>query len=75
MQQQNIINPDEVCRQAVQTKLAVYQAKEQFESVLKAYNDQVDQLVNVTALMKQRILELEGAKSAIAESIPAGNLS
>jgi len=68
MQQQNIINPDEVCRQAVQTKLAVYQAKEHFESVLKMYNDQVDQLVNVTALMKQRILELEQQAGESIES-------
>ena len=57
---QNTINPDAVCRQALQAKLEVYQAKEQFESVLKFYNDQVDSLINVIGLIKNRILELEG---------------
>ena len=40
--QQQVINPDDICRQAIQAKLAVYQAKEHFESVLKMYNDQTD---------------------------------
>jgi hypothetical protein len=62
MQQQNPINPDIVCQQAIQAKLNVYQAKEHFESVLKVYNDQLDNLVNLVGLMKNRILELEGAK-------------
>jgi ADP-heptose:LPS heptosyltransferase len=56
---QNIINPDAVCQQALQAKLSAYQAKEQFESVLKQYNDQVDNLINLVGLMKNRILELE----------------
>ncbi len=60
--QQPTINPDDICQQAIQTKLAVYQAKEQFESVLKIYNDRVDNLVNLIAMMKQRILELEHQK-------------
>jgi hypothetical protein len=57
--QHNTINPDDICRQAVQAKLNVYQAKEHFESVLKVYNDQVDNLVNLAAMMKQKILEQE----------------
>jgi ADP-heptose:LPS heptosyltransferase len=60
MQQQNIINPDAVCQQAIQAKLNVYQAKEQFESILKIYNGQLDNLINLVGLMKNRILELEG---------------
>jgi hypothetical protein len=56
------INPDQICQQAIQAKLNVYQAKEQFETVLKMYNDQVDNLINVVGLMKVRILELEGGK-------------
>ena len=60
MQQQNTINPDAICQQAIQAKLNVYQAKEQFETVLKHYNDQVDNMINVIGLMKNRILELEG---------------
>lgn len=60
MTQPNIINPDQICQQAVQAKLNVYQAKEQFETVLKVYNDQMDNLLNLTNLMKSRILELEG---------------
>jgi hypothetical protein len=61
-QNQNAINPDQVCQNAIQAKLNVYQAKEQFETVLKMYNDQVDNLINVVGLMKARILELEGEK-------------
>jgi hypothetical protein len=60
-QNQNKINPDMICQQAIQAKLNVYQAKETFETVLKVYNDQVDNLCNVIGLMKARILELEGA--------------
>ena len=59
-QNQNIINPDMVCQQAIQAKLNVYQAKEQFETILKVYNDQLDNLVNLVGLMKNRIVELEG---------------
>jgi hypothetical protein len=57
---QNIINPDQVCQQAIQAKLNVYQAKEHFESVLKMYNDQLNNLVNLVGLMKNRVIELEG---------------
>jgi hypothetical protein len=56
------LNPDVICQQAVQAKLNVYQAEEHFESVLKRYNGQVDKLVNQAAVMKNRILELEGTK-------------
>jgi hypothetical protein len=57
--QQPTVNPDQICQQAIQAKLNAYQAKEHFESVLKTYNDQVDALINVVQLMKNRILELE----------------
>ena len=57
---QNTINPDAVCQQAIQAKLNVYQAKEHFETILKVYNDQMDNLVNLVNLMKNRIIELEG---------------
>ena len=57
--QQPTINPDVICQQAIQAKLNVYQAKEHFESVLKLYNDQVDNLINLVGMMKKRILELE----------------
>jgi len=60
MQQQNVVNPDQIVQQAIQAKLNVYQAKEHFEAILKTYNDQVDNLINVVSLMKNRILELEG---------------
>lgn len=60
MQQNNTINPDQICQQAIQAKLNVYQAKEQFETVLKVYNDRLDNLINLVSLMKNRILELEG---------------
>jgi hypothetical protein len=56
----NAINPDQICQQVIQAKLNVYQAKEHFESVLKMYNDQLDNLVNLVGLMKNRIIELEG---------------
>jgi hypothetical protein len=61
-QKQNAISPDIICQQAIQAKLNVYQAKEQFETVLAQYNGQVDNLVNLVNLMKTRILELEGGK-------------
>lgn len=70
--QPTTINPDIVCQQAIQAKLNVYQGKEQFGTVLKQYNDQVDNLINLVNLMKSPILELEGqmerarAKSATA---------
>jgi aspartate/methionine/tyrosine aminotransferase len=60
VQQQNTINPDAICQQAIQAKLNTYQAKEQFETVIKQYNDQVDNMINLIGLMKNRILELEG---------------
>lgn len=60
MSQETVINPDIVCQQAIQAKLNVYQAKESFETVLKSYNDQTDNLINLVNLMKNRILELEG---------------
>ena len=56
----NAINPDAVCQQAIQAKMNVYQAKEQFETILKAYNDRLDNLINLVGLMKNRIIELEG---------------
>ncbi|MBN1600653.1 MAG: hypothetical protein JW915_03540 [Chitinispirillaceae bacterium] len=65
---QNTINPDIICQQAIQAKLNVYQAKEHFESVLKMYNDQMDNLINLVSLMKNRILELEQNKKEIEES-------
>ena len=57
--QSNTINPDAVCQEAIQAKLNIYQAKEQFETVLKHYNDRLDSLINLVALMRNRILELE----------------
>jgi hypothetical protein len=57
--QPNAINSDAVCQEAIQAKLNIYQAKEQFETVLKHYNDRLDNLINLVALMKGRILELE----------------
>lgn len=64
MQQPQPINPDQICQQAIQAKLNVYQAKEQFESVLKVYNDQLDNLINLVVLMKNRILELEASNNS-----------
>jgi hypothetical protein len=58
-QQQNQINPDAICNQALQAKMDVYRAKEGFETVLKNYNDQVDNLMNLVNLMKSRILAVE----------------
>ncbi|MBN2513537.1 MAG: hypothetical protein JXB18_11415 [Sedimentisphaerales bacterium] len=64
---QQTVNPDTICQQAIQAKLNVYQAKEHFESVLKTYNDQVDNLINLVAMMKNRIIELEGEKGKEGE--------
>jgi hypothetical protein len=59
----NAINPDQVCQQAIQAKLNVYQAREQYDAILKVYNDQLDNLVNLVGVMKQRIIELEGERA------------
>lgn len=59
---QKTIDPDVICQQAMQAKLNTYQAKEHFESVLKMYNDQVDNLINLVSIMKNRIMELEGGE-------------
>lgn len=64
--QPSVVNPGHVCQQAIQAKLNVYQAKEHFESVLKTYNDQLDSLVNLVALMKNRILELDAERKSDA---------
>jgi hypothetical protein len=62
-QQPKTVNPDLICQQAIQAKLNAYQAKEQFEAVLKTYNDSVTDLVNLVSMMKNRILELEAGKT------------
>jgi hypothetical protein len=67
--QQTIINPDILCQQAIQAKLSVYQAKERFESVLKNYNDQIDGLIQLVTLMKNRIIELEAKAGKIPETV------
>jgi hypothetical protein len=70
--EQNVINPDVICQQAILAKLNVKQAKEGFEAVLKTYNDQVDNLVNLVNLMKARILELEAqVRTPAGVAIPA----
>jgi hypothetical protein len=68
MQQQNIVNPDTVTQNAMQAKMNVYQAKEHFETVLKQYNDAVNDLVALVGLMKNRILELEAGKPEVHEN-------
>jgi len=67
--QQNTINPDVICQQAIQAKLNVYQAKEQFETVLAMYNGQMDNLINLVNLMKNRIVELEGELERVKKEI------
>ena len=58
--QPNMVNPDLICQQAMQARMAAYEGKEHFESVLKVYNDQVAALITVVGMMKRRIVELEG---------------
>jgi len=59
MQQRNQINPDDICQAAIQAKMNLYTAKENYDAVMKSYNDKNAQLVNVINLMKNKILELE----------------
>ena len=66
--QQNTVNPDTVCQNALQAKLNAYQAKEQFETVLKQYNDSMSDLVTLAGLMKNRILELEAGDKEVDEN-------
>jgi hypothetical protein len=72
MQQQNTVSPDAVCQQAIQAKLNVYRSKEQFETVIKYYNDHVDNLIHLIEMMKNRIIELEGelGKSRLTDKQP-----
>jgi len=71
--QPNIINPDVICQQAMQAKMEVYRAREQFEAVLKVYNDNLDNMIGLVGLMKNRILELEAqtAHAPVKEAIHA----
>jgi len=64
----NVINPDNICNQTLQMKLEVYKAHEYYGSILKGYNDQVDNLLHVIQLMKNRILELEALAKAESKS-------
>jgi hypothetical protein len=67
MEQQNaasdanksIINPDVLCHQTMQTKIAVYQERERLDSVMMNYNAQVDGLIQMIGFLKNRIVELE----------------
>ncbi|MBD3375957.1 hypothetical protein GF406_13055 [candidate division KSB1 bacterium] len=72
---QNTINPDDICRRALQAKMDVYQAKESFETILKNYNDQVENLINVIGMMKSRILELESQAGKTESASPVQNSS
>ena len=53
------INVTELCQQAIQIKLNMYQAKENFEATLKFYNDQVDYLINSLQTAQNKIIELQ----------------
>jgi len=59
MVNEKIVNPDEIVQQVMQERLSSYQARENVDSVLKRYNDLIDQLIHAVGLMKNRILELE----------------
>lgn len=71
--QQHTVNPDAVCRQAIQAKLNVCRAGEHFECTLKLFNDQLDNLINLVAVMKSRILELERNEGKEVEATAGDN--
>lgn len=73
MPSQQIIEPDVICQQALQAKLNTYRAKEHFESILKMYNNQVDNLINLVSIMKKRIIELEGGENKEVHDPSHGN--
>jgi phage shock protein A len=52
------MNPDQICQEALQAKLNMYQAKERFEAILTAYNSKVDILIEAVTSMKAKIDEL-----------------
>ena len=56
---QQSINPDTICQQAVQAKMNMYRARENFETAQKVYNDAMDSLINCVGIMKARIIQLE----------------
>ena len=59
MQQPNRINPSEIIQQAIQAKLDLYTARENYDAVMKTYNDRNANLVNLINLETSKILELE----------------
>jgi len=64
---QKEVNPDEVVNAAMQAKLGMLDAKEEFGSMLKKYDDHIKDLVTVINMMKNRILELESPKKEATE--------
>ena len=56
---ENKVNPDEICNRVMSGRMGFYRARETADAALKIYNDEVDGLINVVQLMKQRILDLD----------------
>lgn len=69
---EQVINQDQICQRAIQSKLDLYRGKEVFEAQIKDYNDNMDSLtlISVISTMKKRILELEGELEKTGNQIP-----
>jgi len=61
-EKQKTVNPDDVVNNAMQAKLEMMDAKENFGAVLKKYDDHIKDLILVISMLKNRVLELEKPK-------------
>ena len=66
---QQSINPDTICQQAVQAKMNMYRARENFETAQKVYNDAMDNCINCVGIMKARIIQLEEQQQEHSEPV------
>jgi hypothetical protein len=62
MDEQKTVTVDELCQQALQAKLNLYQERERLDVVQKIYNDCLDNLINVVKLLNKNLIEKEQAK-------------
>jgi len=70
---ERVVNPDDICQQVMQAKLNMYQAKENADATLKAYNDQVGELVGVIGILKTHILKIEKELTELKDAKKGGN--
>jgi phage shock protein A len=63
MEEQKRISLDDLCQQALQAKLNLYQEREKLDVALKIYNDSMDNLIRAVDLLKRQMIEAEKNKN------------